>query len=46
MHQGKVIESGTTQQILDHPSSDYTRQLIRAAFATEKLSSAGYATFN
>jgi microcin C transport system ATP-binding protein len=38
MHQGKVIESGLTQQVLKQPKTDYTRALIRAAFATEQLS--------
>jgi microcin C transport system ATP-binding protein len=38
MHQGKVIESGVTQQVLENPKTDYTRALIRAAFATDKLS--------
>ncbi|MFM8632047.1 MAG: hypothetical protein ACKODQ_11430, partial [Betaproteobacteria bacterium] len=37
MHQGKVIESGLTQQVLEQPKTDYTRALIRAAFATDKL---------
>ena len=37
MHQGKVVESGSTSDVLHHPQMDYTRRLIRAAFAKEKL---------
>ena len=37
MHQGKVIESGKTLEVLERPEMAYTQQLIRAAFATEKL---------
>lgn len=33
-----MIESGFTQQVLEQPETDYTRALIRAAFATDKLS--------
>lgn len=28
MYQGEIIESGTAQQILEHPHHSYTRQLI------------------
>jgi len=37
MHHGQVVESGNTMEVLDHPRMDYTRRLIHAAFATEKL---------
>lgn len=37
MHQGQVVESGNTMDVLDDPRMDYTQRLIRAAFATEKL---------
>ena len=37
MHQGKVVESGSTSDVLHHPQMDYTRRLIKAAFAKEKL---------
>jgi microcin C transport system ATP-binding protein len=32
MKQGKVVETGDTKQILDHPREDYTKTLIDAAF--------------
>lgn len=28
MHQGKIVESGTPDQVIFHPKSDYTKQLI------------------
>ncbi|MBT1174581.1 ABC transporter ATP-binding protein [Bifidobacterium sp. LC6] len=31
LHEGRVVESGTTEAVLGHPRSDYTRQLIAAA---------------
>ena len=32
MHQGKIIEIGTSQEIFHQPQQPYTRQLLRAAF--------------
>ncbi|MCE2927588.1 MAG: dipeptide ABC transporter ATP-binding protein [Rickettsiales bacterium] len=32
MKQGKVVETGDTKQILEHPREDYTKTLIDAAF--------------
>ena len=32
MHRGRIVESGPTETILDHPAEDYTRRLVRAAF--------------
>ena len=32
MNQGKLIESGDTEQVFNWPNDDYTRRLIRAAF--------------
>jgi microcin C transport system ATP-binding protein len=37
MHQGGIVESGPTVQLLDHPQSNYTRGLIRAAFSRERM---------
>ena len=37
MQHGEVVESGVTTEVLDRPKTPYTQQLIRAAFATEKL---------
>ncbi|PJM76916.1 ABC transporter ATP-binding protein [Bifidobacterium felsineum] len=31
LHEGKVVESGTAEAVLNNPQSDYTRQLIAAA---------------
>jgi peptide/nickel transport system ATP-binding protein len=30
MNQGKIVESGTADEILNHPKQEYTRQLIEA----------------
>jgi ABC-type glutathione transport system ATPase component len=30
MHRGKVVEAGTVDNVLDHPSEDYTKALIAA----------------
>lgn len=30
MHQGRILERGTTQSVLDHPQHDYTKTLINA----------------
>jgi peptide/nickel transport system ATP-binding protein len=32
MHRGRIVESGPTEAVLDHPAEDYTRRLVRAAF--------------
>ena len=31
MHQGKVVEAGTADQIFDHPQNPYTQKLLEAA---------------
>ena len=31
LHEGRIIEQGTVEQIVDHPREDYTRTLIQAA---------------
>lgn len=40
LHEGEVIEEGSTRQILDHPVKEYTQQLVGAAknFPDIKLS--------
>ena len=30
MHQGRIVEEGPTEQVLDHPEADYTRTLVAA----------------
>ena len=37
MKQGDVVETGTTQQIFENPQSEYTRELITAAFDLTKV---------
>ena len=37
MRQGDVIETGLTEQIFDNPQTQYTRDLIKAAFDTTKV---------
>jgi ABC-type microcin C transport system duplicated ATPase subunit YejF len=37
MHQGKIVESGPTVDVLDRPQAAYTQQLINAAFATDRF---------
>ncbi|WP_147127209.1 ABC transporter ATP-binding protein [Shimia ponticola] len=37
MKQGDVVESGTTQQIFENPQTEYTRELITAAFDLTKV---------
>ena len=32
MNRGRIVESGPTDRILDAPSEDYTKRLVRAAF--------------
>lgn len=31
MHQGKIIESGTAEEVIGHPKMEYTKQLIASA---------------
>jgi microcin C transport system ATP-binding protein len=38
MKAGDVVEAGTADAIFDAPQSAYTRQLMRAAFGTDRLS--------
>ncbi len=35
LRDGKVVESGTADQIFDHPQTDYTKALMAAAFSLE-----------
>ena len=35
MRAGEVIEQGSTDEVFDHPKTDYTRRLIDAAFLTK-----------
>ncbi len=35
MRNGKVVEQGTSDQIFDHPTTDYTKALMAAAFDLE-----------
>jgi microcin C transport system ATP-binding protein len=35
LRQGKVVEAGTSEQIFDHPTQEYTRSLMQAAFALD-----------
>ena len=35
LRQGKIVESGTSEQIFDHPTQEYTRSLMQAAFALD-----------
>jgi peptide/nickel transport system ATP-binding protein len=35
MNSGAIVEQGTASEILDQPRQQYTRQLVRAAFAVE-----------
>jgi len=37
MKQGDVVEAGTTQQIFENPQTEYTRELITAAFDLTKV---------
>jgi peptide/nickel transport system ATP-binding protein len=30
LHRGKLVDSGTVQQVFEHPTSDYTRRLLDA----------------
>ena len=30
MHQGRIVDEGPTEQVLDHPEADYTRTLVAA----------------
>ena len=32
MHDGRIVEEGTPDDILFHPTSDYTKELVKAAF--------------
>ncbi len=40
MRQGDVVEAGETQALFDNPQTDYTRELMHAAFADLKGSAA------
>ncbi len=40
MRQGDVVETGETQALFDNPRTDYTRELMRAAFGDIKGSAA------
>jgi len=35
MRNGKVVEAGASEQVFDHPKTDYTRALMAAAFRLE-----------
>ena len=35
LRQGKIVETGTSEQIFDHPAQEYTRSLMQAAFALD-----------
>jgi len=39
MKTGKVVERGTAEEIFERPKEDYTRDLIAAAFLTERYTS-------
>jgi oligopeptide transport system ATP-binding protein len=36
MKSGKVVERGTAEEIFDRPHEEYTRDLIAAAFLTDR----------
>jgi microcin C transport system ATP-binding protein len=38
MRAGKVVEQGTADQIFDHPTTEYTKALMAAAFNLEAAS--------
>jgi peptide/nickel transport system ATP-binding protein len=42
MHQGEVVETGSREQVFDHPQHPYTRQLLAAASPLEKLADGSY----
>lgn len=44
MKDGKIVETGTGDQIFDSPKTDYTKALIAAAFNLEASTSASIAT--
>jgi ABC-type microcin C transport system duplicated ATPase subunit YejF len=33
MKAGKIVEAGPTAEIMEHPREDYTKELLRTAFA-------------
>ncbi|MGK7901290.1 MAG: dipeptide ABC transporter ATP-binding protein [Hormoscilla sp.] len=37
MYGGEIVEMGTTQQVLQHPTHDYTRSLLQAALHIQAL---------
>ena len=40
MRRGQVVETGPTEEVMENPKSEYTRQLIRAAFEVTPLEAA------
>ncbi len=35
MHKGRIVEQGTTREILHFPKDSYTRRLVTAAYENE-----------
>lgn len=36
MYDGKIVESGVTDQIIHHSSSDYTKKLLQSVFLADQ----------